>query len=542
MPRVRAYGNQDLSYFTTEVLYAGGAVQQYIDTAPISFQGWDGSDGGNPPTYPFCPEPNPVPEKQYPGELEKPDPPCIDIDGECLPIWYREDSGCGYKYVDMITGNIYEWDEEFTYQDIEAFAAKSFVKSWLVRRGVKDPDTGEIFGHNNFMPVVKSKVELVPLESRTDQYGNEARQIKDLLEAEYFNDSSGYSDTHDPRDCYGDYYPRGDGVTGGGWEKYAGWEVVWGDSRKSFQTEVMQHKTNAIQLSEEALSGIGTVKQSIVPWPQWSLYGYCPQEGESPSMNTSMVGAGCGEDVNGNSYSCLGKDHYYSVQNTDTRAYWVGTLWDALPYSWDWKTAPRYPAADTTYWSTGGKYMMFSWKVKNSDRTDSYYGRDNGGIWPCYTGCGQRLPVINPPCPDDSRWNQKYEYDGVEQYYRYNMEYWATKEWDMDYDPATGFNGWNENNYNLSEEAADYITGAYSNGSSIWGGSGSPPVLITYEALCCQRKLSGSVDARSLPSPESFNGQVAYTTDSAGKAHSWVWQDNEWHEFGQAPVYNGGEI
>ena len=520
-------------------------MQQYIDTAPVSFQGWDGSDGGNPPTYPFCPEPNPVPEIQYPGEeLEKPDPPCIDIDGECLPIWYREDSGCGYKYVDVITGNIYEWDEEFTYQDIEAFAAKSFVKSWLVRKNIIDPDTGETIVLTNFYAVAKSKVELVPLESRTDGYGNEAGEIKDLLDAREFNNPNGFSNTHAPRDCYGDYYPRGDGVTGSYDERYAGWAIDWGESRNSWQTQVMQYKTNAIQFSNDALGSIGGVKSKITDWSTWSLYGYCPQEGESFAMNTSMVGAGCGEDVNGNSFACLGKDHYYSTRDTDTRAFWVGIMWDSLPYSSFWKTAPRYPAADTNYWSTRGKYTTFSWKIKNSDKTDSYYGRDNGGIWPCYSGCGQSIPVINPPCPDDSRWNQKYYYDGSseEQYYRYNMEYWATKEWDMDYDPATGFNGWDENNFNLSDEADLYINGANSNGAAVWLGSGPPPVLITYQALCCQRKLSGSVDTRSLPSLEDFNGQVAYTTDNAGKAHSWVWQDNDWHEFGQTPVYNGGEI
>jgi hypothetical protein len=528
-------------YLTTEILYAGGAVQQYIDTAPLSFTGWDGSDAA-PPTYPFCPESNPVPEKQYPpgSGIERPDPPCIDIDGECLPIWYREDAGCGYRYVDVITGNIYEWDEEFSYQDVEAFAAKSFVKSWKISRGVRDPDTGESFSHNNFNAVVKSTITLVPLESRTDQYGNEAGEIKDLLDAYNLDDNSGFSDTHDPRDCYGEYYPTGDGVTGS-WERYAGWEVVWGSSQKSHQTRIMQFKTNAIQLSGDALAGIGTVKQRIVPWTTWSMYGYCPQEDESPSMNTSMVGAGCGEDANGNSRSCLGKDHYYSVRNTDTRAYWVGILWDSLPYSYNWKTAPRYPAADTTFWSTGGKTQMYSWKLKNSGRTDSWYGKDDGGIWPCYTGCGQRF-VNDPPCPDDNIWDDKVTVDGVEQYYRFNQEYWATKEWDMDYDPATGFSGWNETNYNLTDEAEDYIEGIYSDGIAIWMGTTPASVYISYDELCCQRKLSGSVDTRSLPSPESFNGQVAYTTDSAGKAHSWVWQDNEWHEFGQTPVYNGGEI
>jgi hypothetical protein len=544
MPRVRAYGNQDLSYFTTEVLYAGGAVQQYIDTAPISFKGWDGSDAA-PPTYPFCPEPNPIPETQTPPAPtpEKPDPPCVDVAGECLPIGYREDAGCGYKYIDVITGNIYEMTEDFVTDEVEASGQKSYVKSWRLTKKLQIPGTGDLtrYAQN---AVVRSEIVTVALNSRTDTYGGHAgdtNEIKQLQDDWHFNNRSAYPDVNSPRDVYGEFIPYDPNPNS---STKAGWTIEWGEPRSSWRTYQIMFKTNAIQLSGSALAGIEAVKGSICSFKQWDMYGQCMQEGENP-FSGSKGGALCGDSPGDHGpNSCLGKDYWYRVGNNGRTAYWVGIVWDSVPLSSFWMNNGPYPTRQSYWngWTVQARENYYSWAVARLDPTDSWYanaaGAEYHGVnqkkWTCPAQCGNYGGGITPACPDDQIWTSDTPY-------AYNMNYYATNDWDRSYDPAEGFSGWVYENRNLSDLAHDFITDP-TPGAPTWGGGGQSFVTINYLALACQRKLSGSVSTRDLPSLESFNGTVTYTTDNNGNAYSWVWQDNDWYEFGQAPVYNGGEI
>ena len=500
------------TYLKTEVLYAGGAVQQYIATNPLSFAGADGSSP-LPPALDECPplippiDPTPQPQPV----VEPPPPPCIDIPGydKCVQIAPSYRSFCGETWISWDDGVV--WERAYNHEPQDTYyhgEAREWVWNVYKKAGY------------NYLSFKSGIVVLMPGAFRP-KYGNDYGELNAYFKSNYLGGGSGLGSVQVPLNP--------DGTKGANWGEPMGWSNL--------------NYLNPGEVDRRALVAGNDWKAASASGPMYPSY-------DPTDFFMLYLRDFCG----GCTFA-----HY--VETTyQWNGQWCqssGYMADTLPVEVEnWTTDPAYPLGGSSITTSFSHKLhvdfIYSPSVLENVTSDCepwgvwwfcdrcedprYYGRDCPDCEEvgktedeCPEGC-------DPPCPP------KRIVTGNMAWSSENRDYWSQ--------PALRYTTNNPG-------SSPYFSCGQVNGKSIgdlwqekysarqngvW--SAEEEFRKTYQIMPCQPVARHYTNTRSLPDPASLDGVEEYTVDNVGVAHRWVWShaDQQWFEHGEKPAPDGGVI
>lgn len=492
----------------TEVLYAGGAVQEYVVIQPQTLTGWSGADvEGEPPVPPYCP-PDPNTDQGGPPPQE---PPCVDVAGECLPVGKNEYTAiCGYKYIDLETGQIIELSSDTQYPLVDVNSHQ-----WLKVQKIRNPEvtnlsTGDydvVFG----APMIKGTARTITLTNNqfTDGYDKEMEVISVGLNSSHrywpsiFSEGLvDYNTDGTEKSAWYDYHSYGPYTPPNDYRKHPLWQKLLNTNFRLFSA-----------------SGGGVMpSQNYEDWSDFKV----PVPFEYASADAYNGGVGVGDCIPWNEYNMTAKGlpalHAYPVNFVGTHlpVYQSGWMNKTYPdpgitsFSWDFYGAFTYhyrihPTKDEIGWSCRGKVDPYCAE-----------GQPFGTNWPCNCpGFG------DPESPRSAK----------------NCE-WSWYDWQWDPDKPDGYFATGS-----SETVSDKVNEFLNRDDISWPvsyytGTGFKFIRLTD----CEWRIIETVSTRNLPSIADIEGAIQYTYDSDGNAYPWIWSNaHGWQSYGEKD-YDGGNI
>ena len=355
----------NLQYVQAEVLYAGGAVTQWIDTAPTTLQAPDGIDAPAV-NYPYCPEQPPLPEYNAPA----PSPPPVPIGPDGYPIAPSEYPVCGDFYQDE-DGNLWEMRSDYKSDPSYDSTLRTFEFSIAARlAGLTD-------GQTVINTPVTIKLEVWREKVLTDEY-------------EY----SFHMPYEEKMVKWHEQVILGGGATNIDKESpYYGW--TWTNNTPVTQ-RARQNEAGGVHWYN-AVDSNGEVGRPSMPHREWAGWG-------STADCAQCAGGQCGD---WGSVGCITLEHpcatwtHYLLGQSDKRAFWVGTGWWTSSNRWDWDGV-RFPATNQTGVTWYLCYQRLSTAIK-------YTG--NQAEFPY--NCDYNVPPYNPDAvyanvKTDTEWDTDY--------------------------------------------------------------------------------------------------------------------------------------
>jgi len=497
----------------TEVLYAGGAVQEYVVIQPQTLTGWSGADAsGTPPPAPYCP-PDPVTTQGPPLQ-----PPCVDVAGECIPIGKSDYLAvCGYKYIDLETGQIIELSSDTQYPLVNPNMHQWIKAEQPGSVQLRDPDTGNTASLN--LPFARGTSQTVTLmnEQYEDGYDNHWDEVQKVWIKGQTNDST-------IKAPQGVIQFNSDGTEDTNWE-YANWEPIPYTSSPSPRTASIVWQNlfiaNLRQFTDAGINGAYPTQD----YKTWSLcgtvyegaaeYGLAPNIGQYP--------------LDPNDNVCLDCENQFIAGFTDSRCYGVNIVMAEVPYINDWMGA-RYPRSYQYDFRWQSYSQLTSW-ARYAPTVTNHVG------WRCNDNCRNGTPFETWPCncpeygdPEAANSSKNCEW------FSYNWE------WNTSLVPGFGFDGWdpmNEQRQTVQTEVNYWLN---RNGAR-WGGNSAKQGGWAFKRIsACEWRIVATINTRNLPSIDDVEGVVQYTYDENGQAYAWVWSNADgWQSYGEKN-YNGGNI
>ncbi len=469
------------TYLKTEVLYAGGAVQQYIATNPISFAG---ADGASPPPSGTTECPPDTPPRYPEPQPDPPPPPCIDIPGydKCVHIAPDFTGVFGETWISWNDGVV--WERTYDHQPQDTYyhgEAREFVWNAMVYIGY-DAIT------------FKSGIVALMPGAFTPKYGNEYDELFGYY-ANYITTGSGLGN----KQCY----LNRDGTKGPDW----GDPIVWA-KRSAYTLAVEDMRLSA---SNQASKTTGKMYPPYSPEDYWCL----------------QARMSCGDGWT--------LDHQVEImyQWNGLMTIHAGYFSDVRPVETEnWTTDPNYPLGASSITDFGHGLIVDSvaapawlssatrcnepWGLWcNCDRVGEplYYGRGcpdrEAPCHPEINGCQNREPPYYP----ERACNCEMIYTG------YNLGQAERHT----YYVCIGYPSYSVG-VSAGMSAGDEFSIKYSSRQEgIWKSSASPIIAKNYMLMPCQPVARHYTNTRSLPDPASFDGMEEYTIDDVGVAHRWVW-------------------
>ncbi len=493
------------TYFKTEVLYAGGAVQQYIATNPISFAG---ADGTSPPGQGVqdCP-PDTPPRDPTPQPVEPPPPPCIDIPGydKCVQIAPMVTGVCGETWISWNDGIVWERTYDHEPQD-EYYWGEAREYVWNIYYGGSR--------------VVQSGIVALMPGAFTPGYGNDYDELHGL----WVNYQTGGGGSGI------DVKLNSDGSKG---DTYGIPYSFWGGTNVQRAITTLKFASQDFQASQ--------ITGDMFPFlPHDSFLNFLIKIQYANVANVTLD----------HWYWC---DQYYSNGMT---VFETGYMSDTQPISFTWDTDPNYPLGAS---SVTDFTHFFHWKFLHTPGIKHPCTGENCGPWGSWYCCRtvgsdwrKRCPDAEVPFPD----NPTYGVNGTDpcppHYSPWNKGCsgsWSNDNYD---DPA------NPRHVHYTADGASNTVGVSEGQSAgdefqqLWGQnqtpgyhwSGNQAAFKQYLLMPCQPVARHYTNVRSLPDPSSFDGVEEYTVDDQGVAHRWIWSDadRKWFEHGEKPAPDGGVI
>jgi len=482
----------------TEVLYAGGAVQEYIVIQPQTLTGWNGADEGEPPVPPYCPpDPN---TDQGPDPQQ---PPCVDIAGECIPIGKSEYiSVCGYKYIDLETGQIIGLSSDTQYPLVD-----SNSHQWLKVEKIANPEV-QVFatGYDTVIgdPMIKGTERTVTIVN--NQYTDGYDTQDEVIEL-----GRNYAHRYWPS-----IFPQGlisydsDGVEQEAWYDYRNAEP------HTPSNDYRQHPLHK-KLVGQNFSVFSRSDGGVAPSQSYRAWSDFKKPVPFALNPVGYLGGYHADD-------CVTYEEYHLTtknNSPDLRVENVMLIGTHQPLGNNWENRP-YP---DPFWTS------FNWNFysKTAEHRRTCTAVDAKG-WGCkgetlYCADGQPFGS-NWPCncpgfgdPDSPRSASNCEWS------------WWDCKWD-DSKPDSYFG---------DIPVADVVAQHINDDSYIWGGQGSG-TGFKFIRLDCDWRIIETVSTRNLPSAADIEGTIQYTYDADNKAYAWIWSNaHGWQSYGEKD-YNGGDI
>ncbi len=496
----------------TEVLYAGGAVQEYVVIQPQTLTGWNGADAeGEPPVPPYCP-PDPNTDQGPPPQ----EPPCVDVAGECIPIGKSEFTAiCGYKYIDLDTGEIFELSSDTQYPLIDPNSHQWIKCEQPGAVAMRDPDTGDTTTVQQ--PFARGKCRTITLtdEQYEDGYDKHWDEVRKVWSVQQTMD-------------YLRLAPQGviefnnDGTENTNF-KYANWVTI--PSQYNITGSIVWQYLYSQNLTQFTAAGASGAYPSQ-DYKKWSLCGTVYEGSEVYGIT-----AGIGQyPLAPNSDPCLDCETQFIVgAGNDKRCHAVNIVMANLPVSDNWMGF-NYPTSPMTSFSWQSYSALTSW-ARRAASTTEHEG------WPCAANCKNGTPFEGWPCncpgygdPEDPNSAENCVW------YSYNWE------WDDSLVPAFGFDGWNPMGPGRKTVQSEVNYWLNINGAR-WGGTAAKQGGWGFKKITdCEWRIVEVVNTRNLPSAADIEGTVQYTYDADGNAYPWIWSNADgWQSYG-SHNYDGGDI
>jgi len=475
----------NLQYVQAEVLYAGGAVTQWVDTAPTTLQAPDGIDAPAI-NYPYCPEQPPLPEipgpEYSPPELPPSPPPPPTNPETGYPIAPEGDYQCGDFYEDE-DGNV--WESRSDYKTQPGYDP--------TRRKYRHSVSTRVWGMTNGAEEIQSNQPLAleqwiaEVEDGTYDYSLGGMPYEGLMLDWHKRISDGGTVVNvDPTSPYYGYTWRREGPFSQRYYQNNPGGSSWFPATTSGWTPPMSHKK----------------------WVGWEDLGDCSmcQSGACGGWG----GAGCVRLE----YPCATWTHWLAGQY-DIRAFWVGAgYWTASGVA-DW-SGKSFPLPEDTPGGAGS----YSWALyfDNVSYAIKYLGSKEMK-W----DCGYRSYEYNP----------EYTYSNLKD----------DTDWDGSYQVSFGFAGWIQGADSYSETIDRYRPGGDMYGVQA-PNFGQYVVSFSLSAIPCDWVQIPSARTGGYD-PQDFEGLVSYTTHpTTGYTDTWIWRTstNSWELWGGEPDFDGGEV
>lgn len=487
----------------TEVLYAGGAVQEYVAIQPQTLTGWSGTDAGVPPVPPYCP-PDPNTNQGPPPQ----EPPCVDVAGECIPIGKSEYIAvCGYKYIDLETGQIIGLSSDTQYPLVD-----SNSHQWLKVEKIANPevevfatgDTEVVFG----APLIKGTERTLTIVNNqyTDGYDKQDEVIE--LGRNYLHRywPSIFSE--------GLIYYDSNGVEGEAWYdyRYCGPHTPSEDNRQHpLYQKLAGQNFNVFSRSDGGV----TPDQSYKTWSDfkkpvpfaWNPFGY-------------FGGLHDDDCVTWEQFHLTSKNNSGDQSVAVSSVNLVGTH-QPLGFGWKNRTYPD-PDSRSFNWSFYGRSADHfrkctavdakGWGCKGEGSLYCADGQPFGSQWPC------NCPGFGDPDSPRSASNCEWSW------------------WDCNWDDSK------PDGYFSDTTVADVVAQYIDDDTLVWGGQGYAGTGFQFIRLDCEWRIIEIVSTRNLPSTADIEGTVQYTYDADNKTYTWIWSNaHGWQSYGEKD-YNGGDI
>jgi len=495
----------------TEVLYAGGAVQEYVVIQPQTLTGWSGADAeGEPPVPPYCP-PDPNTDQ---GPAPPEEPPCVDVAGECIPVGKSEYIAiCGYKYIDLETGQIIELSSDTQYPVVDVNSHQ-----WLKAQTIKSPEikslaTGD-YNVVNGAPMIKGTARTVTLSNNqyTDGYDTQMEVVSVGL-----NYSHRYWPAILPQGLV-DY--NTDGTERPAWYDYHNYRAY--TPPNDYRRHPLWQKLVGPYFRLFSASGGGvSPSQNYKGWSDFKV----PVPFEFSGTNAYHGGVAVKDCIPWDEFNLSDKQGTGSLH-----AYPVNFVGTHLPVyqnsGWMNKTYP-HPDATSFNWSFYGDYT-YHYRIQPATEAIGWgcrgeslgyiYCNDGEGfdIWPC------NCPGYGDPEAANSAKNCEWTW------------------WDWQWDPAKSDGYFSTG---TSVTVADTVNEYLNRDDISWPvsyytGTGFKFIKLTD----CEWRIIETVSTRNLPSSADIEGTVQYTYDADNKAHAWIWSNaHGWQRYGEKD-YDSGDI
>lgn len=498
------------TYFKAEVLYAGGAVQQYIDTAPLSFTGWDGASP-SPPVFSGCPPQNP-PDNVIPEDpLEPPPPPCIEIEGYdgCVQIAPDITGVCGEAFITWDDGIV--WERTINHEPQDTYyhgEAREYVWNVIYKQGN--------YTSNTFKSGI---IALMPGYFKP-QYGQDFEELHNYWKKMYTGSGSSNGNKNVRLESTGEKGPR------------YGEEINW--SYETLDPVTKSLRQRLVAENHQASNSGGSMYPSFTP--------ESAQMFEINAYNPNVT-----------------FDHYVETtyQWNGQRCYAAGFMVDTLPVETEnWTEDANYPLG-----SSGVSSFVHYFVAKSiASPAALVQGSCQTGYhpWGVYWQCDMEYepnyywrscPDHEEPCDPDDCPDREPPYFAPRPM-GCAME-WTSRNTDRFTAPAPRFTHYNcSSQYGVvghtqGMSAGDEFKQKYSDRQEgLWATSQNSDIYKVYSIMPCQPVARHYTNTRSLPDPASFDGVEEYTIDNVGVAHRWVWShaDLKWLEHGKQPAPDGGVI
>lgn len=507
------------TYLKTEVLYAGGAVQQYIATNPLAFAG---ADGSSPPGQGLqeCPPETPPRDLTPRPPADPPPPPCIDIPGydKCVQIYPDITGVCGETWITWNDGIVWERTYDHEPQDTYYYAP-AYEYVWNITY--------------NTQVVQSGIVPLLPGHF-TPQYGNDHEELSGLW-IDQITGGNPPSNIQVPLNA--------DGSKG----------ENWGDPVTSW-IKITNETTVNLNIAKLAIQGYQAHLAQNDMYPQIS-------HDEFIQVYIDVVLADYANVTVDKWYHC---DQYYSDGMTEWQ---TGYIHDTLPISQTWDTDPNYPRGESDITSFAHRFVwtnLWTPGIKNGCTGDAdvccedTYNHTPWNSWYCCRSLGSDWRMSCPDLEVPYITNPTFGVNGTQPCPPYYSGYacgcsgdWSSTNYrypeSLRYvDYTAGGNDAHQTGVSRGMSVGDYFQLNYATNpyNQVWFWDSTATATKSYAEMPCQAVARHYTNVRSLPDPASFDGVEEYTIDDLGVAHRWVWSDadRKWFEHGEKPAADGGVI